>query len=225
MGEALGDGDAPAHRARRPQRTHRGRTLEERRSERRSALREAGLELFGTVGFSATSITEVCRTSGVTTRYFYEEYGTLRALLLDVVQVRLVAIAQQVWAIDDVPPGPERLSRLITSRATAYARALTQDPRLARLVLVESGDEELNRQRHDLRRALAASLTEVVRVERPGHTFDPEHVQLMALLFIGAGEVALRDWIMAAPADRRSVDDITGSLTIVVRSLIDHVLG
>ena len=72
---------APA-RTRKPQRTHRGRTLDERRAERRSALLDAALDLFGTKGYGSTSIGELCRESYVTARYFYEEFGDKEALLV-----------------------------------------------------------------------------------------------------------------------------------------------
>jgi AcrR family transcriptional regulator len=42
----------------------------------------AGLQVFGTYGYANTSISDVCRAAGVTTRHFYEEFASREALLI-----------------------------------------------------------------------------------------------------------------------------------------------
>ena len=65
-----------------PQRSYAGRTAAERRAERRERLLEAGLQLFGTDGYAATSIEKLCAAAGVSTRSFYEEFDGREALLM-----------------------------------------------------------------------------------------------------------------------------------------------
>lgn len=72
--------------AERPGRTYGGVPAETRRRERRTRLVEAGLELFGTRGFVATSIDDVCTTAGVNKRYFYESFANLDELFIAVYQ-------------------------------------------------------------------------------------------------------------------------------------------
>src|SRR5687767_13409420 len=80
----------------RPERRIRGRTLAERRSERRDAMLAAGLELFGTKGYAATTVEEVCRRAYVSSRNFYEEFEN-RLDLLVAVGEQIIAGAFVAW--------------------------------------------------------------------------------------------------------------------------------
>ena len=88
-------GDAPAGAAR-AERRIRGRTLAERREERRDAMLAAGLDLFGTKGYAATTVEEVCRRAYVSSRNFYEEFDNRLGLLVAVGE-RIVAAAFASW--------------------------------------------------------------------------------------------------------------------------------
>src|SRR3954469_8076467 len=67
-----------------PRRAYGGISAGERIAARRAKLLDAGLELFGTRGFGATGVKDVCREAGVTDRYFYESFNDGRALFLAV---------------------------------------------------------------------------------------------------------------------------------------------
>ena len=62
-------------------RAYGGVSPEQRRAERRARLLRAGLALFTSTGFAATKITELCTEAGVSTRNFYEEFGSKEDLL------------------------------------------------------------------------------------------------------------------------------------------------
>lgn len=115
-----------------PTRPYRGRTAEERRTERRTRLLDAGLELFGTRGVSATTVDQVCAEAGLTKRYFYESFDSPTALL-DAVVDRAIdeLIAATLPAISAggvTDPGPA---------LTAFFESVFADPRLVRLLVVE----------------------------------------------------------------------------------------
>ncbi|MEJ5255846.1 MAG: helix-turn-helix domain-containing protein [Acidimicrobiales bacterium] len=86
------------------ERLHRGRTMRERRAQRRQALLDSALELFGTRGYAATSIEELCRTSNVSTRYFYEEFQNREDLLASLYE-DLLARAWEAVLAAEVKPG------------------------------------------------------------------------------------------------------------------------
>ena len=65
-------------------RTYGGVSAAERAASRRERLLDAGLELFGTHGFAATGVKDVCRQAGLTDRYFYESFRDSRELFLAV---------------------------------------------------------------------------------------------------------------------------------------------
>src|SRR5581483_423913 len=95
----------------RPPRRYGGKTLDERRAERRERLLDAGLELFGTRGFAQTTIEQICATAGLNPRYFYEQFPTRESLLGAVYARHVEAVAAEVLAaVRRAPPDPvERL--------------------------------------------------------------------------------------------------------------------
>lgn len=56
------------------QRTWAGRTMAERQEDRRTRLLEAGIALIAAGGGQAVTVRAVCRESGLTSRYFYEQF-------------------------------------------------------------------------------------------------------------------------------------------------------
>src|SRR5262245_18756395 len=88
-----------------PERLHAGRTHEQRRQDRRDALLATALELFGTRGYDNVSITELCRVSHVTTRYFYEEFGSRDELLISLYDELLTDVVATLRATEADPPG------------------------------------------------------------------------------------------------------------------------
>ncbi|GAB3496331.1 TetR/AcrR family transcriptional regulator [Amycolatopsis cihanbeyliensis] len=97
----------------------------------------AGLELFGTEGYAATSIEKLCATAAVSTRNFYEEFTGREALLMalhDRVIERAVAAVAGAFAT----AGEEDLAARIELAVRAYITTTAEDPRWARLSYVET---------------------------------------------------------------------------------------
>lgn len=110
-------------------RVYGGRSEDERRADRRQRLLEAGLDLFGTEGWSGTTIEKLCTHASVATRSLYDEFASREALLLAVYE----GVVNDVLA--DVVP------RVLAHRGDAraqihagiqgYVDFLTADPRRA----------------------------------------------------------------------------------------------
>jgi AcrR family transcriptional regulator len=69
-------------------RPYGGVKAEARRQERRQRLLDAGLEVFGHKGYHHTTVRDICVAAGLTERYFYESFKSLR-LLFDAVHEQL----------------------------------------------------------------------------------------------------------------------------------------
>ena len=114
-------------------RPYRGVSATDRRHQRRQRLIDAGLQLFGTRGIAAVGIVDVCAEAGLTKRYFYENFASIDALAEAVFEhvtgnlVAMVAPAIEIGAGRDPRPA-----------LTVYIRALLSDPRVVRLLAVES---------------------------------------------------------------------------------------
>jgi AcrR family transcriptional regulator len=116
-------------------RPYAGRTPEERRAERVTRLRAAGLTLFGTVGFGATRIQSVCTEAHVTARHFYQLYPSTEALFRDVYdEVSGGCLLSVVRSLNLAHEPGER----VRDGVRAAVNYLLSDPRRARVQCVES---------------------------------------------------------------------------------------
>jgi AcrR family transcriptional regulator len=123
----------------------RGVSAADRVAERRRRLLDAGLELFGTNGVAAVSVAEVCAEAGLTKRYFYEGFQSIDALADAVVDDAVDRLSALV-----VPILLERGILDPRPAAFALAEAVLSDPRLVRLLVVETNSGTLVRHRERL---------------------------------------------------------------------------
>lgn len=118
-------------------RRYRNQTHEERRHERREKLLRAGIEMFATKGYHVATIDLLCTAAGVSTRNFYEEFGSKESLLLDIYD----ATNQRALtaAVDALGDHRDSLLEVRVRRALeAYLDAILQDPRMAQVVYIET---------------------------------------------------------------------------------------
>lgn len=165
-------------------RTFRGRTAAERAAERRARLLEAALDLIGADGWSAATMTAICRRAGLTERYFYESFADREALYLALLDDLAAEVEAAVRAALEAGGPPEvRLRRT----AEAVLRVLLGDPRKGRAALLEGLGSEVLQQR---RREVLASFERFV-LEEAGNVFGaaaPPRAQahLAAVGLVGA---------------------------------------
>jgi AcrR family transcriptional regulator len=215
----------------------RGRTAEQRRQDRREALLEAGLDLFGTKGYAATTVEEVCRRAYVTTRNFYAEFANREALLVAVgeriggeVYLAAGTVAGAPGRQGDAPPGDgggrigaEEFRRLTRAHVSALVHAVTDDPRKARIAFVEyvgvSPENEVRRR--EARRAYAAVLADVLAPALDARGLGRARHQPFVLALTGGVDELIADWALH-PDDRGSVDeliDVVTAFTLAVLGL------
>jgi AcrR family transcriptional regulator len=191
-----------------PTRSWRGVSAEDRRSERRAALIEAGLEIIGTQGWASTTVRGVCRQAGLTERYFYESFDDHEALLLAVYEHVLLEGIQAVLA--GAAQAPHDVRATARAGVAAAVDFMTDDPRKGRVLILEAtANETLQHRRVEAVRTQAALLSEFAKdffESRP----DPLDTNLTALAMVGAlSEVG------AAFLD--------GALDVSKERLIDHL--
>ncbi|CAA9309603.1 MAG: hypothetical protein AVDCRST_MAG16-59 [uncultured Frankineae bacterium] len=177
----------------------RGQSPQERREGRRRRLLDAGLELFGTTGYAATSLTALCASAGVSPRHFYELYPGREQLLADLHDELALETARRVrQAHDTAPLSPEARISAGLSTALAY---LTADPRRARVLQLEAigVSSWFDHHRREVIGVFAEATAEQYRllaadgqlVDRP---FGP-----VATALVGAVAELLVDWLLTEP--------------------------
>jgi AcrR family transcriptional regulator len=173
-------------------RTYAGVPAAERVAQRRARLLDAGLELYGTRGFAATGVKDLCRAAGLTDRYFYESFRDSRALFLAVFDREadrlLEAVAAAVLA---VPAEPEPQVR---AAIATFVRALSADPRTARVIFSEPAAVGPEAERH--MRATLARFADLVEATARIHVDAPPlALRVGALGLVGAIERVLVEWL------------------------------
>lgn len=162
---------------------------------RRAAILAAALELFGTVGYTATSVKQICVAAGLTERYFYESFGDRKAALAGVYEM-LVAELQATTAVAITPVGGG-VEAKIRAGLDSFVGYLTADPRRARVVLIEivGVSPELEELRHSVLRRFGEAIGSVWSTE-PGFDATAERSRLTAIALSGAVNNLLVDWMM-----------------------------
>ena len=192
-------------------RPYAGISAADRVAARRERLMEAGLELFGTRGFDATGIKEICRLAGVTDRYFYESFRDSRALFVAVfdrvTDGLFTAVAE---AVAGVEPRPEPQLRAAIG---TFVHSLAEDPRLPRIVFSEAGGAgaEVELHMRETLRRFTALVAATARQHLPRSVPD-ERVRIMALALVGTLERVVIEWQ-------------DGELELPIDAIVDHCAG
>ncbi|MEV4007578.1 TetR/AcrR family transcriptional regulator [Actinomadura sp. NPDC049753] len=198
-----------------PRRSYAGRSAEERRAERRDRLLAAGLELFGTRGYAATSIERLCATASVSTRNFYEEFSGREELLTTLhrgINERAAEAVAAAYAREAGAGFPAR----VESAVRAFVTVTASDPRWARIAFVEviGVSAGLERHRFHWRGQWEDAMLAMVReAASRGEAVDRDH-RLAMIAVIGAVNNLVHHW--SARDQHVPLDDITTELTRLI---------
>jgi len=192
-----------------PVRSYGGVSATERVADRHERLLDAALELYGTQGFAATGVKDVCRQAGLTDRYFYESFrdsAELFTAVFDRATSDLFALVAQ--KVSDVPAEPEVQVR---AAIESFVRALADDARMARVIFVESAAVGAEVDRH-MRASLRQFAALVAATARPHLPEMPERtLEIGALALVGAIDRVIIEWQ-------------DGHLDATIEEVIDHLV-
>ncbi len=135
----------PGTRSARPVPSMKGVPMQERTAQRRALLLDAALEAFGTRGFHAVTVREICAGARLTERYFYESFKSLEALFsalylmlndqLKHATLTALMVAQMKTAAS---PDRERIDALAGAGLRVLLEFIRDDPRRARVMLIDA---------------------------------------------------------------------------------------
>jgi AcrR family transcriptional regulator len=224
-------GPSPAltETASRPQRRYGGQSAEQRRSDRERRLLDAGLELFGTRGFRATTVTDVCRAAAVAPTHFYEEHSG-RESLLEAVYEEIMATTRE--AVDAaVAEADDDFRSQSRAGLDAFCHAMLDDPRRARVQCIEivGVSEAMEARRHaGLLRwaALVANSFDLARPEvdrgsEPADLGTMPALRSIAVTLVGGVNEAIVDWLLEP--DHQPIDELIDTLSAVFIATGEHL--
>jgi AcrR family transcriptional regulator len=201
-----------------PPRRSRTGTLAERQQRRREAMLAAGLDLFGTKGYTATRVDEVCRQASVSTRNFYEEFDN-RLDLLVAVGDRVAATVFTAWTTASGPG--------LRARVSALVHALVDDPRVARVAFVEVWqiDPAAGRTRHETVRIFPEWIAAYMQDEFDRRGLSTRERTALTVATFGAADELIADWVLSPDGDRPPVDTLIDEVAAVTATILGRPTG
>lgn len=193
-----------------------GLTADERSEDRRRRVLAAALELFGTRGYAAVPVDQICRAAGISTKSFYPLFDHKEALFLQLYDDLIAGVAAAVIGADVAGTSPSDAAR---RRLEALAHCLVDDPRVARVVLIESGglSPAVEEQRRSVHRLLADFVaTTTVPYVAEGDLPDRDY-RRAALGLVGAINEVVIDFVLSPQPESLEVlvDDLAELFTAV----------
>ncbi len=191
-------------------RSYGGKTREQRLAERHEKLLDAGLELFGTVGYAATTIPMLCAAAGLNPRYFYEAFGTREALLLAVYDRDVARVlASVVTALDGAPAD---VSVRMEIGLRTFVTGVLADERAARINYFEmvGVSPQLDARRRAVLRLYADFITAQIEQFAPDRPVPGGDRRLAAVAFVGAVDGLIVDALSGG--ERVNIDRIVATL-------------
>lgn len=202
-------------------RRYQGLTSQERTSQRRAAIIAAGLEVFGTLGYAASSVKKICEVAGLTERYFYESFTDRESCLAEVYSQLVDQMRAATLAAVGLPGADVDASA--RAGLHAFIGYLTDDPRRARIVLIEvvGVSPTMEARRH----GVLAEFAEIVAAVWAASRAEPltRGEQLTAVALVGAVNHLLVDWLMTGGVQHPTeLADVCATLFSAARERLDN---
>lgn len=199
-------------------RRYSGQSPDERDAERTRRLLAAGRELFGTIGYAATSVERLCSEAKVSTRHFYQLHTNKESAFLAVFEEILgQSFERALLSLDESAHRP--LRERVPGALFAYLGPMVEDIRAARIVFVEiMGASPWIEER---RLAFRESLIAVIEAEggaavARGET-SPRDFRFAALAIFGAANAVVYDWVRREPqSDVRDLEQQLSELALIL---------
>ncbi|WP_069163790.1 TetR/AcrR family transcriptional regulator [Nocardia altamirensis] len=174
-------------------RPYGGVSAEDRRAERRTRLLAAGRKAWAESGPAGVKVRGICALSGLTDRYFYEQFANRDALLLAVADdVRDQLLAVMVEAGLTTPGGA---TEKLQAALQAFLDTAAEDPQIMRIVTSDTNAVAgLTERRHDVL-TMIADLVVQHAPDILGGEHDPDQLRRAAMFITGGVNQLIEGWL------------------------------
>lgn len=203
-------------------RSYGGKTLSERKALRRKQFLEAGVELFGTEGYRATTVRTICKQAKLTDRYFYESFGNLESLVIAVYEDCMGSLTNAVLetirhtyqsgsALEAMEAGLDRYFQMLENSKVAQIC----------MIELEGISPEVNKLYNAYIRSFATILSELARQAFPEWKLDAAEREVIGISLVGALRQSSTHWLMTDYAAPRHAM-VAGTMKLFT-GLINHL--
>lgn len=197
-------------------RTYAGRSIDARRSDRRERFLQAGIAVFGEVGYNASSVSALCREAGLARSQFYENFDNREILLREVYDLIQVEAREAIIAALQ-EAGDAGIQERMRAAITAFAESVGSDPRRAAVSFVEIAgvSPEIEENRFRQRKVWNLFLEAEFRREFGDRYEPPGGYDNAATGFVGALTALVHSWSLSRPQP-----DLSGLVESATRFLL-----
>ncbi len=195
------------------ERTYAGESLAIRTGRRRQALLDAGLEVFGTIGYRKATVKGLCKQAQLADRYFYESFETLEDLLVATYEEQVRGLRAHVMAAFAGVPADASSLTVVEACLRAVLDGI-KDVRVARLVWLEGVgvSPRVDKVHGATLSEFASLLVTLAKVKEPQWALDRDTERMLGLTLVGGINEGIQQWLM---------DPVDGELeTLVTANLI-----
>ena len=202
------------------ERQFKGLSLTERKQARREKLIEAGIEAYGTHGFFAVTVKDICNEAKLTERYFYESFKKSDELFQTILLTLIDQLQHNVMqAIMQASSDPRKM---IEAGLTALLTTLRDNPRMARIIYIDAMlVQELHNQAtiHETMLRFDRMIQAFVMLMMPHIDRSEREISFVATGLNGyVTQIAIR-WVVSG--FKQSLEDVLSSCSIVFLSLLN----
>ena len=202
------------------ERQFKGLSLSERKQMRREKLIEAGIETYGTHGFFAVTVKDICNEAKLTERYFYESFKKSEQLFQTIFLKLIDELQHNVMqAIMQASSDPHKM---IDAGLRALLTTLKDNPRMARIIYIDAMlVQELHNQAtiHETMTRFDRMIQAFVMLMMPQINRSEREISLVATGLNGyVTQIAIR-WVVSG--FKQSFEEVLSSSRIVFISLLE----
>jgi AcrR family transcriptional regulator len=179
--------------------THR--TQQERRERTREALLDATIECLVELGYSGTTVHEICRRARLSRGAQQHHFTTKAELMAAAVEHLVERLKDEITGTLVLPPGPERVGEAIDLLWKGFSGKLSTAA--LELWVAARTDEELRRSMLPVDRALARSTLDIYRAAA-GQDLDPERLETLFWLTLNVTRGLALDAMIGGDPSRRA---------------------
>ena len=201
-------------------RVYGGESAAQRLARQRRQFLDAGLELFGTIGYRATSVRALCKQARLTDRYFYKNFHDTEDLLAAVYGESMDQVQAAVMEAIAGNSGADQLGNMIEAGLTAFFSAI-ENAHVARVCWLEvlgvspRIDEMYTRRTQQF----ADLLLVVAKGLLPRWSLSDEETRITGITVVGAISQSALHWLLEGyRTPRATLVSANGRL---IRALID----
>lgn len=186
-------------------RPYAGESPGERVLRRRQQFLDAGLELFGSIGYRATTVRILCKQAKLTDRYFYESFTSTEDLLVEVYRNCLDELQRKVLQAISAERSSSDLGAMVKDGLDAFFSGV-ENARAARVIWLEilGISPRVDQIYNAGINGFATLFLGLARSLYPRWNISDEEGQIIALAVIGAVSQSAMGWLLSDyKADRQ----------------------